>query len=124
MKKLIILISVLSILISKNLLADEGMWLPVLLEAQYDDMVTRGLQLSPEDIYSINNSSLKDAIVLFGRGCTGVIVSEQGLILTNHHCGYGSIANVSTVNNDYLTNGFWSNDFKRKYLLKGLLYLY
>ncbi|MBK6933971.1 MAG: S46 family peptidase [Bacteroidales bacterium] len=76
MKKLIILISVLSILISKNLLADEGMWLPVLLEAQYDDMVTRGLQLSPEDIYSINNSSLKDAIVLFGRGCTGVIVSE------------------------------------------------
>jgi hypothetical protein len=120
MKKLIILISVLSILISKNLLADEGMWLPVLLEAQYDDMVTRGLQLSPEDIYSINNSSLKDAIVLFGRGCTGVIVSEQGLILTNHHCGYGSIANVSTVNNDYLTNGFWSNDFKEEIPIEGL----
>nr|HPM40711.1 S46 family peptidase [Bacteroidales bacterium] len=100
--------------------ADEGMWLPILLEAQYDDMVTRGLKLSPEEIYSINNSSLKDAVVLFGSGCTGAIVSEQGLVITNHHCGYGSIAKVSTVDNDYLTNGYWSQDFKEEIYISGL----
>ncbi|HCM29974.1 MAG TPA: hypothetical protein DHW83_04020, partial [Bacteroidales bacterium] len=68
MKRLMIIIGILSLSLSKNLLADEGMWLPILLEAQYDDMVTRGLKLSPEEIYSINNSSLKDAVVLFGSG--------------------------------------------------------
>ncbi len=120
MKKFWVLVSVLSILISKNLFADEGMWLPVLLDAQYNEMVTRGLQLTSDEIYSINNSSLKDAVVLFGRGCTGVIVSEQGLILTNHHCGYGSIASVSTVNDDYLTNGYWSQDFKEEIPISGL----
>lgn len=120
MKKFAVLVSVLSILISKNLFADEGMWLPVLLDAQYNEMVTRGIQLTSDEIYSINNSSLKDAVILFGRGCTGVFVSEQGLILTNHHCGYGSIANVSTVNDDYLTNGYWSNDFKDEIPISGL----
>lgn len=120
MKKFVVLVSVLSILISKNLFADEGMWLPVLLDAQYNEMVTRGIQLTSDEIYSINNSSLKDAVILFGRGCTGVFVSEQGLILTNHHCGYGSIANVSTVNDDYLTNGYWSNDFKDEIPISGL----
>jgi hypothetical protein len=120
MKKFWVLVIVLSILISKNLFADEGMWLPVLLDAQYNEMVTRGLQLTSDEIYSINNSSLKDAVVLFGRGCTGVIVSEQGLILTNHHCGYGSIASVSTVNDDYLTNGYWSQDFKEEIPISGL----
>lgn len=120
MKKFAVLVSILSILISKNLFADEGMWLPVLLDAQYNEMVTRGIQLTSDEIYSINNSSLKDAVILFGRGCTGVFVSEQGLILTNHHCGYGSIANVSTVNDDYLTNGYWSNDFKDEIPISGL----
>lgn len=120
MKKFVVLVSVLSILISKNLFADEGMWLPVLLDAQYNEMVTRGIQLTSDEIYSINNSSLKDAVILFGRGCTGVFVSEQGLILTNHHCGYGSIANVSTVNDDYLTNGYWSQDFKNEIPISGL----
>lgn len=120
MKKFAVLVSVLSILISKNLFADEGMWLPVLLDAQYNEMVTRGIQLTSDEIYSINNSSLKDAVILFGRGCTGVFVSEQGLILTNHHCGYGSIANVSTVNDDYLTNGYWSQDFKNEIPISGL----
>ena len=118
MKRLMIIIFSLSLCI--NLLADEGMWLPILLEAQYDDMVTRGLKLSPEEIYSINNSSLKDAVVLFGSGCTGAIVSEQGLVITNHHCGYGSIAKVSTVDNDYLTNGYWSQDFKEEIYISGL----
>ncbi|HPX45335.1 MAG TPA: S46 family peptidase [Bacteroidales bacterium] len=120
MKRLMIIIGILSLSLSKNLLADEGMWLPILLEAQYDDMVTRGLKLSPEEIYSINNSSLKDAVVLFGSGCTGAIVSEQGLVITNHHCGYGSIAKVSTVDNDYLTNGYWSQDFKEEIYISGL----
>ncbi|MDI6833330.1 MAG: S46 family peptidase, partial [Bacteroidales bacterium] len=120
MKRLMILIGILSLSLCKNLLADEGMWLPVLLEAQYDDMVTRGLKLTPEEIYSINNSSLKDAVVLFGSGCTGAIVSEQGLVITNHHCGYGSIAKVSTVNNDYLTNGYWSQDYKEEISISGL----
>lgn len=89
--------------------ADEGMWLPVLLQSMNEkDMQARGLKLSAEDIYSINHGSMKDAIVLFGRGCTGEIVSNQGLLLTNHHCGYGQIANHSTVDNDLLSNGFWA----------------
>ena len=89
--------------------ADEGMWLPILLESlNEDEMQSMGFKLTAEDIYSINHGSMKDAVVLFGRGCTAEIVSDQGLILTNHHCGYGSIANHSSVDNDLLTNGFWA----------------
>jgi len=95
-----------SILIVK---ADEGMWLPFLLkQLNEQDMKKNGCKLSAEDIYSINKSSLKDAIVQFGGGCTGEIISNQGLLLTNHHCGYGQIASHSTVEKDYLTNGFWA----------------
>lgn len=87
----------------------EGMWLPFLVEQlAIDDMRSMGFKLSPEDIYSVNQSSLKDAVVHFGGGCTGEIISEQGLLLTNHHCGYGQIQYHSTVENDYLTNGFWA----------------
>ncbi len=87
--------------------ADEGMWIPMFVERlNYQDMKEMGLQLTPEEIYSVNNGSLKDAIVIFGRGCTGEIISEQGLLLTNHHCGYGSIQSVSSVENDYLSDGF------------------
>lgn len=88
---------------------DEGMWLPMLLKQMNEaDMQKKGLRLSAEDIYSINNSSLKDAIVQFGGGCTGEIISNQGLLLTNHHCGYGQIQSHSSVEQDYLTNGFWA----------------
>lgn len=89
--------------------ADEGMWLPMLLKQLNEaDMQKKGMRLSAEDIYSINKSSLKDAIVQFGGGCTGEIISNQGLLLTNHHCGYGQIQSHSSVEDDLLTNGFWA----------------
>ncbi len=107
MKKLIIvLVLATSILQAK---ADEGMWLPMLLGQQvYNDMVKRGLKLSKEQLYSINKSSIKDAIIIFGGGCTGEIVSDQGLIFTNHHCGYDAIATASSVQNNYLRDGFYA----------------
>lgn len=89
--------------------ADEGMWLPMFIERlNYVDMQKEGLHLTADEIYSINNGSLKDAIIMFGGGCTGEIVSSQGLIFTNHHCGYGAIQSHSTVEHDYLTDGFWA----------------
>ena len=93
--------------------ADEGMWLPILLEQlNQGDMQSMGLKLTAEDIYSINNSSLKDAVCLFGGGCTAEVVSDKGLILTNHHCGYSSIQAHSSVENNYLETGYWASDFK------------
>src|SRR5678810_1241795 len=90
-------------------IADEGMWLPLLLGQQvYNDMVKRGLKLSKEQLYSINKPSLKDAIVIFGGGCTGEIVSAEGLIFTNHHCGYDAIASASTLEHNYLRDGFYA----------------
>ncbi|MBQ1213655.1 MAG: S46 family peptidase, partial [Tidjanibacter sp.] len=89
-------------------MADEGMWLPCLIGERIDDMRAKGFELTAEDIYSVNQAALKDAIVLFGRGCTGELVSAEGLLLTNHHCGYGQIQSHSSVEHDYLTNGFWA----------------
>ncbi|HBL79499.1 MAG TPA: peptidase S46 [Aequorivita sp.] len=92
--------------------ANEGMWFLMHIERlNYRDMQKMGLQLTPEEIYSINNSSLKDAIVQFNRGCTAEIISDSGLVLTNHHCGYSQIAELSTAENDYLTNGFWAGNY-------------
>ncbi|MBL4625836.1 MAG: S46 family peptidase [Flavobacteriales bacterium] len=89
--------------------ADEGMWIPTLLKHLNEaDMQSKGLKLSAEDIYSVNSSSLKDAIVHFNGGCTGEIISNDGLLITNHHCGYGQIQSHSTVERDYLTDGFWA----------------
>ncbi len=107
-KKLIVLI--LSILVFSPLAkADEGMWLLMFLDKQtYKEMKAKGLKLTPQQIYDINKASLKDAIVQFGRGCTGEIVSNQGLLFTNHHCGYPQIQEHSTVEHDYLMNGFWA----------------
>jgi len=89
--------------------AKEGMWIPLLLQ-QYNatDLENMGLKISVNDIYDANNSSMKDAVVLFGGGCTGEIISDQGLLLTNHHCGYGQIQSHSSLEHDYLTNGFWA----------------
>ncbi|MDD2192629.1 MAG: S46 family peptidase, partial [Bacteroidales bacterium] len=95
--------------------ADEGMWLLMFLDKQtYKDMKAKGLKLSPKQIYDINQASLKDAIVQFGRGCTGEIISDEGLLLTNHHCGYPQIQQHSTVEHDYLMNGFWAYSKKEE----------
>lgn len=102
-------------------LADEGMWLPMLLGKQvYADMVKKGLKLSPDQLYSINKASIKDAIVIFGRGCTGEIVSSQGLIFTNHHCGYDVIAGASTIQNNYLKDGFYAKTKQEEIPAAGL----
>ena len=88
--------------------ADEGMWLLNLIGKNYQQMKAQGFRLKPEDVYSVNKSCLKDAVVVFGGYCTGEIVSKQGLIFTNHHCGYQSIQQHSTVAHDYLKDGFWA----------------
>ena len=90
--------------------ADEGMWLPVLVSQRIADMQAKGCRLTAEDIYSINQASLKDAVVLFGSGCTGEVVSDEGLLFTNHHCGYSFIQRHSSVEHDYLKDGFWAMD--------------
>lgn len=88
--------------------ADEGMWLPSLISGRIDDMRAKGFRLSAEDIYSINRASMKDAVVLFDGGCTGELISSEGLLLTNHHCGYDAIQAHSSVEQDFLTHGFWA----------------
>ena len=88
--------------------ADEGMWLPALISQRIGDMQAKGFKLSAEDVYSVNQASLKDAVVLFGGGCTGELVSDEGLLLTNHHCGYSYIQRHSSVEHDYLKDGFWA----------------
>lgn len=104
-----------------RLSAHEGMWIPSLLaRLNESDMVTMGLKLTAEDIYSINKSSIKDAIVQFGGGCTGEIISSEGLLLTNHHCGYGQIQSHSSLENDYLKNGFWAYDRSQELKNPGL----
>ena len=108
MRKLSIAL-ILSVVFVFRAAADEGMWLPLLLGQQvYNDMVKKGLKLSKEQLYSINKASLKDAIVIFGGGCTGEMVSPQGLVFTNHHCGYAVIAGASTVEHNYLRDGFYA----------------
>ena len=91
-----------------NSRADERTWLPSLISQRIDDMQAKGFKLDAEDIYSINQASLKDAVVLFGRGCTGEVVSSEGLLLTNHHCGYGKLQKLSSVEHDYLKDGYWA----------------
>src|SRR6185436_281211 len=99
----------LSIINCQLSIADEGMWLPVFLKQLNEDaMIKKGLKIPVDQIYSVNNSSMKDAVVLFGGGCTAEIISDKGLILTNHHCGYSSIQAQSSVDHDYLTNGYWA----------------
>ena len=101
-------------------MADEGMWLPSLISQRMADMQEKGFKLSAEDIYDINQASLKDAVVLFGRGCTGELISPEGLLLTNHHCGYGQIQQHSSVEHDYLKDGFWAMSREEELPNKGL----
>ncbi|MBE6223282.1 MAG: S46 family peptidase [Bacteroidales bacterium] len=107
MKRSILLTALLALLV-QPVKADEGMWLPALISQRITDMQAKGLRLTAEDIYSVNQASLKDAVVLFGSGCTGELVSDQGLLFTNHHCGYSYIQRHSSVEHDYLKDGFWA----------------
>lgn len=102
-------ILLLSLFASVNAaLADVGMWIPMFIDRNISDMQSKGLHLSAEDIYSVNNASLKDAVVIFGGGCTGEMVSDKGLLFTNYHCGYDAIQKLSSVQHNYLANGFWA----------------
>ncbi len=119
MKKLLLLFFILTM--SFRLVADEGMWIPLLLEHyNYEDMKAKGFRLSPEDIYSINKASMKDAVVIFGGGCTGELISNKGLLITNHHCGFGTIQRHSSLENDYLTDGFWAKSMDEELANPGL----
>lgn len=120
MKKLLFLAFALTTVI-RPALADEGMWLlPFIEKLNIKDMKAKGFKLTAEDIYSINESAIKDAIVIFGGGCTGEVISPEGLLLTNHHCGYGAIQQHSSVENDYLKNGFWAMNKEQEIPTPGL----
>ena len=107
MKRSIFVAALLALLV-QPVKADEGMWLPALISQRINDMQAKGFRLTAEDIYSVNQASLKDAVVLFGSGCTGELVSDRGLLFTNHHCGYSYIQRHSSVEHDYLKDGFWA----------------
>ena len=123
MKKVFLTLLVLSLTIGITR-AGEGMWIPMLLQYNEKEMQEMGMRITAEDIYSINHSSLKDAIVLFGGGCTGEIVSDYGLLLTNHHCGYDYIQKHSSVEHDYLTNGFWAMNRSQELPCPGLTVIF
>ena len=109
MKKLQTLVVAFAFAANMQVKADEGMWLlPLIEKLNIKDMARAGCELTADRIYDLNNTSLKDAVVIFGGGCTGEVVSDQGLVLTNHHCGYGAIQQHSSVENDYLKDGFWA----------------
>lgn len=117
MKKLILGFTLLSLLAK----ADEGMWMPQLIEAMnFKDMKKNGFKLTALQIYSINKASMKDGVAVFGGGCTAEVISTKGLILTNHHCGYGSVVGLSTVEKDYIKNGYWAKNAKEELYCKGL----
>ena len=107
MKKLLFLVTLI-LAGATYVHADEGMWLPSEILKKIKDIQSQGFKLSAEDIYSVNKSSLKDAVVRFGGGCTGELISPEGLLITNHHCGFGQIQSHSSVEHDYLKDGFWA----------------
>ncbi|MCC6541111.1 MAG: S46 family peptidase [Flavobacteriales bacterium] len=104
------LLATVLVLLARTAFAHEGMWIPTLLKSIEGDLHTAGLRITADDIYSINHGSIKDAIVHFGGGCTAEVISTQGLILTNHHCGFSAIQEQSSLEHDYLKNGFWARD--------------
>jgi hypothetical protein len=121
MKNFLSVLTLVLLLLGPALRADEGMWLLLHIDRLNQvELQKMGLRLTPNEIYHVNNSSLKDAIAIFGRGCTAEVISEQGLLLTNHHCGYGQIQEHSSVEHDYLTNGFWAKSFEEELSNPGL----
>ncbi len=120
MKKVFSFLLISAFLFNFQAKADEGMWILSLLNKNYAQMKKQGFKLTPEDIYSLNKASIKDAIAIFGRGCTSEIVSNKGLLLTNHHCGYGAIQSQSTVEHNYLKDGFWAMNLKEELPIPGL----
>lgn len=120
MKKLVLIVFTACYVLGNTVRADEGMWLPFLIGRNYEDMKKHGLRLSQEEIYSINKSSLKDAVISFGGFCTGEIISNQSLILTNHHCGYDAIAGASSPDKNYLDEGFWAKNNGEEIPVPGL----
>lgn len=121
MKKILVCLLALLLLFPNPVSADEGMWIPLLLKKlNYRNMKKAGLKLSAKDLYDVNNGSLKDAIVSFGGFCTGEVISNQGLILTNHHCGYDAIQKHSTLENNYLEDGFWAMNLQEEKSNPGL----
>ena len=119
MKRRFLLLAILSAF-AFPAFADEGMWLPALISQRIGDMQAKGFKLTADDVYSVNQASLKDAVVLFGSGCTGELVSDEGLLLTNHHCGYSYIQRHSSVEHDYLKDGFWAMKREEELPNKGL----
>ena len=119
MKRVLAILAALSITLGAA--ADEGMWLlPLIQQMNKKDLKAAGCKLTPQEIYNINKSSLKDAIVQFGGGCTGEMISNQGLLVTNHHCGYGSIQGLSTDEHNYLMEGYWANERAEEIPVPGL----
>ena len=119
MKRILAILATLAISVSA--FADEGMWLlPLIKQLNGKDIKAAGCKLSPEEIYSINKTSLKDAIVHFGGGCTGEMISQQGLLVTNHHCGYSSIQGLSTDEHNYLMDGYWAKSYAEEIPCPGL----
>ena len=119
MKRLLTLLAL--VCVTFTAVADEGMWLlPYIKKMNEKDMKAHGCKLKAEDIYSAEKSSLKDAIVIFGGGCTGEIVSPNGLLFTNHHCGYDAIQKLSSVEHDYLADGFWAMNNEEELPAEGL----
>jgi hypothetical protein len=121
MKKRILFAAAFLLAVNINAFAEEGMWLPQLLKQMNEsDMKARGMKLSADDIYNINKSCIKDAVLSFGGFCTGSVISSGGLVLTNHHCGFGQIQAHSSVEKDYITNGFWANSLSDELPNRGL----
>ena len=119
MKKIFVIIAA-ALFLMPAARADEGMWIPMLLGRNEAAMQKAGMRITAKDIYDINHACLKDAVILFNQGCTGEFVSDQGLFLTNHHCGYSYITSNSTVEHDYLTHGFWAMNHEQEIPCKGL----
>ena len=118
LKKLLVAFLLLLTTISR---ADEGMWLPLFLQQLNEkQMKTMGMKISAKDIYNINSGSLKDAIVSFGGFCTGEVISSKGLVLTNHHCGFDAIQNHSTLERNYIRDGFWAKSLSEEIPNQGL----